>query len=103
MQKATYQNVSAEGPLILAADGYHTGRDMEKCAAQSHDGFGGEPAVRSPQVLFHLRTGACVTLDKGERLKDKMCFYVILFLLYCCSMTNSLCSPDRIADTVKVS
>lgn len=47
----TFQNVSVEGSLILAREGYHTGRKTGKCAEQSHDGLGGEPAketARSP-------------------------------------------------------
>lgn len=54
---ATFRNVSAEGPLILAGEGYHTGREIGKCAEQSHDGLGSEPAketARSPLKSYFL-------------------------------------------------
>lgn len=47
----TFQNVSVEGSLILAKPGYHNGREIGRCAEQSHDSIGGEPAeetCRSP-------------------------------------------------------
>ncbi len=57
----TFQNVSAEGPLILAGDGYHTGREIGKYAEQSHDGPGGEPAEETGSQVtseeLHLRIG----------------------------------------------
>lgn len=42
--KVPYDKVSAEGPLILAEEAHHTGRQAE----QSHDKDGGELTSRSP-------------------------------------------------------
>lgn len=55
----TLQNVSAEGPLYLAGEGYHTGRKTGKCAQQSHDVPGGEPAEKTAgsPLKNYLRIG----------------------------------------------
>lgn len=65
-----FQKDSAEGPLILAGEGYHTGRD---CTVQSHDGPGGEPVKETAGHLwstFHLSQGPCVY--KGQICKDQI-------------------------------
>ena len=51
----TFQKVSIEGPLILARGGDHTGRKIGKCAEQSHDRLGGQPAEQTSRSP--LRSG----------------------------------------------
>lgn len=49
------------GPSNFSRGRYHTGREIGKCAEQSHDGPGGEPAEGTRSQVtseeLHLRIG----------------------------------------------